>query len=73
MVELPATEDEVLELAVLGGHENDALPYLGVIELVVRRSVGGQLDEVVLDPLPLLHSVGLFKVDNAVLTTELSC
>jgi hypothetical protein len=36
VVELPATEDEVLELAVLGGHENDALPYLGVIELVVR-------------------------------------
>ena len=36
MVELPATEDEVLELAVLGGHENDALPDLGVIELVVR-------------------------------------
>ena len=36
MVELPATEDEVLELAVLGGHEDDALPNPGVIELVVR-------------------------------------
>jgi hypothetical protein len=36
VVELPATEDKVLELPVLGGHEDDTLPNPGVIELVVR-------------------------------------
>lgn len=40
MVELPATEDKILELPVLGGHEDDALPDPGVVHLVVRRSVG---------------------------------
>jgi hypothetical protein len=57
----------------LSGHENDALPDSGVVELVVGLSVGGELDEIVIDPLPLLHFVGLFEVDDAVLALVLSC
>jgi len=57
----------------LGGHENDALPDSGVVELIVGLSVGGELDEIVVDPLPPLHFVGLFEVDDAVLALVLSC
>ena len=57
----------------MGGHENDALPDFGVVELVVGLSVGGEMDEVVVNPLPPLHFVGLFKVDDAVLALVLSC
>lgn len=72
MVEFSTTQDKILELPILGGHENDALPYPRVVHLIVGRGVGGQLDEVILDPLSPFHLVSLFEVHNAVLPTELS-
>jgi hypothetical protein len=49
------------------------MPDFGVVELVVGLSVGGELDEIVVNPLPPLHFVCLFEVDDAVLALVLSC
>ena len=57
MVEFSTAQDKVLELPILGGHKNDALPYPRVVHLIVGRGVGGQLDEVILDPLSSLRFI----------------
>lgn len=72
MIEFSTAQNKILELPILGGHENDALPYARVVHLIMGRSVGGQLDKVILDPLSPFHFVALFEVHNAVVPTKLS-
>lgn len=57
----------------MGGHENYALTDLGVVLLVVGLGVGDQLNEVVIDPLPALHFVGLLEVNDTFLALVPSC
>lgn len=48
----------------MGGHQNDPLPNVGGVLPVVRTSVGRKLQEVIPQPLPFLHLVGLLKIDD---------
>jgi hypothetical protein len=63
VVELSAYYLEVLHSSILRSHKHHSLTDVGAELLIVRMGISGKLDEVVVNPLPLLHFVCLFEIN----------